>query len=210
MIDKILELVDKKYTERAFTSFVEECRNLGNESLVKYLENLVEEMRAAYAREGKYSARFIKDFIPKLYPLVRSPLGYTNARDISMAISIAKRVLSKSGLLMGAGLIVGLALLNTQEASAAEIAMANRIAENPELLANADDDALAGMESSELVTNTAREVAEILHAAAQLSAQDMETISQLYGQTDTQREKNLQQQEAKKAIKSSLQTVKAY
>ncbi len=155
----------------------------------------------AHLKKNKLPLGTIDDYtITKLIPVLQLP--------VQGGKQIGLHILKRAGLLgTVTALLFGTALLaNTQEASAQERATARRIIENPELITG--DDFLAVGQSSKLVSNTAREVASVLHTALQLSAEDMNIISQL--QSNMQREKTLQQQAAKKAIIKSLQTLKAY
>ena len=110
-----------------------------------------------------------------------------------LAKNIAKYILSRSGLLVLGGVV--LLTATTTRASAAEISVARRLSQNPQLFIDATPDELTQLENSELTAQTAREIAQLLHEAAQSAAAQ-------------QTQKDLQKSARTEIIKS-LQTVRA-
>ncbi|MBO7238199.1 MAG: hypothetical protein J6U96_02765 [Elusimicrobiaceae bacterium] len=144
------------------------------------------------------------EVLPKLNQVVKNEIA--RGTNGFVARSVGKALLKRIGL-MGIGVlaIVGVSAATASTASAQDKALARRLAENPMLFINANTQELAEIEKSELASQTAREIEEIIHiAATELNGEDRATVAQ------QQRQENLQKREAKKAITSSLHKVKAY
>ena len=157
-------------------------------------------LRDLYKREGGYTVKFMREATPLLEGLSKSRLRVPERRIIS---DVSKRILSKSGLL-GIGLLtIGCVTLAGEQSADAQVAVAQRIAQNPELFINATPDELETIENNELATNTAREIAQALHMANELSQEDMDFVRQNYQQQE-------QGRLVKKSITSSLRTVSAH
>lgn len=159
---------------------------------------LVKNLSQLHKEEAGYTAKFVQRAMPLLEQTYRET---TSVSTRSLIRLISKRILSKSSLL-GIGLLtIGCVTLFSEQSANAQVAVAERIAQNPELFINAED--LTAIENNELAANTAREIAQVLHIANELSKEDMDFVRENYQQQE-------QGRLVKKSITSSLRTVSAH
>ena len=120
------------------------------------------------------------------------------------AKNIARYIMARSGLLsIGLVILGGTLLVTSIPATAAEREQAQELIQYPELFIDASPNQLAEIEKNKLAAETARQIAEILHAANQLPQEDIQLLLQ-------NQEQERQGRLGKKEIIKELQTVKAY
>ena len=189
--------------EAVAREFQEMSRELPTEGLVEHLSQL-------YKAKGGYTVEFAKEAMPLLERsyrvLVRVPARFYVVHLSSFVEAMAQRILSKAGInLFGVGLVAigSIALVTASNADAHNV-LAERIVANPALFIDATPDQLKTIEDDELAANTAREIAAILHAANELSQEDMDFIRQNASDVQTKQAKYIKHE------LSTLRNVKAY